>query len=175
MTSSSCIHQERLQPRLDVGVSSDGSAEPVMPKSVATVIVSSMALARCSSSSAISSFPLLFSFDEQHSSGEETVASPKGNISIRFLMYFCLGTCYFKPLIPHRPPTGRRYNDHGTVLGGILWVARTGSSWREMPEEFGKWQTAYRRYELWMKHRLWQRILGALGEEGLQGPATKEH
>ena len=23
------------------------------------------------------------------------------------------------------------------MLGGILWVARTGSSWREMPEEYG--------------------------------------
>jgi transposase len=61
------------------------------------------------------------------------------------------------------------------VLGGILWVARTGSSWREMPEEFGKWQRAYRRYELWVKQGLWQRILVALGEEGLPGPATKEH
>jgi Putative transposase of IS4/5 family (DUF4096) len=79
-----------------------------------------------------------------------------------------------KPLLPQRPPTGRRYNDHRTVLGGILWVARTGSSWREMPEEeFGKWQTAYRRYELWVKQGLWQRILGALGEEVLPGPATK--
>ncbi len=53
-----------------------------------------------------------------------------------------------EPLIPRRPPAGRTYNDHRTVLGGILWVARTGSSWREMPEEFGKWETAYRRYEL---------------------------
>ena len=41
--------------------------------------------------------------------------------------------------------------------------------------EFGKWQTAYRRYELWVKQGLWQRILGALGEEGLPRPATKEH
>src|SRR3712207_6784187 len=61
-----------------------------------------------------------------------------------------------------------------SVLGGILWVARTGSSWREMPEEFGKWETAYRRYELWLKQGLWQRILAALGEEALPGPATKE-
>ena len=60
-----------------------------------------------------------------------------------------------KPLIPQKPPAGRRYNDHRTVLGGILWVARTRSSWREMPEEFGKWQTAYRRYELWAKQGLW--------------------
>jgi hypothetical protein len=79
-----------------------------------------------------------------------------------------------KPLIPHRPPAGRPYNDHRQVLGGILWVARTGSSWREMPEEFGKWETAYRRYELWVKQDLWPRILGALGEEGLPGPATKK-
>jgi len=59
------------------------------------------------------------------------------------------------------------------VLGGIMWVARTGSSWREMAEEFGKWETAYRRYELWLKQGLWQRILEALGEEALPGPATK--
>jgi hypothetical protein len=44
-----------------------------------------------------------------------------------------------------------------------------------MPEKFGKWQTAYRRYELSVKQGLWQRILEALGEEGLPGPVTKEH
>jgi transposase len=60
-------------------------------------------------------------------------------------------------------------------------VARTGSSWREMPEEeeeeeeeeYGKWETAYKRYELWLGQGLWQRILEALGEEGLPGPKTK--
>ena len=69
---------------------------------------------------------------------------------------------------------GRPPNDHRAVLGGILWVARTGSSWREMPEEYGKWERAYRRHELWVKQGLWQRILRALGEEDLPGPATKE-
>jgi hypothetical protein len=33
-----------------------------------------------------------------------------------------------EPLVPHKPPAGRPYHDHRTVLGGILWVARTGSS-----------------------------------------------
>ena len=47
-----------------------------------------------------------------------------------------------EPLLPHKPPVGRPYNDHRMVLGGILWVARTGSSWREMPEEYGKWESA---------------------------------
>jgi hypothetical protein len=81
-----------------------------------------------------------------------------------------------RPLLPpQRGGTGRPPNDHRAVLGGILWVARTGSSWREMPEEYGKWETAYRRHELWAKQGLWQRILRALGEEDLPGPATKKH
>jgi hypothetical protein len=79
------------------------------------------------------------------------------------------------PLLPPQGGgTGRPPDDHRTVLGGILWVARTGSSWREMPEEFGKWERAYRRHELWVEQGLWERILLALGEEDLPGPATKE-
>ena len=80
-----------------------------------------------------------------------------------------------RPLLPpQRGEVGRPPHDHREVLGGILWVARTGSSWREMPEEYGKWERAYRRYELWVKQGLWARILRALGEEDLPGPATKE-
>jgi hypothetical protein len=81
-----------------------------------------------------------------------------------------------RPLLPpQRGGIGRPPNDHRAVLGGILWVARTGSSWREMPEEHGKWETAYRRHEPWVKQGLWKRILRVLGEEDLPGPATKEH
>ncbi len=79
-----------------------------------------------------------------------------------------------RPLLaPHRGGIGRPTNDHRVVLSGILWVARTGSSWREMPEEYGKWETAYRRHELWAKQGLWRLIVRALGEEDLPGPATK--
>jgi hypothetical protein len=77
-------------------------------------------------------------------------------------------------LLPQEGAIGRPPLDHRRVLGGILWVARTGSSWREMPEEYGKWETAYRRHELWAKHGLWPRVLRALGEEDLPGPATKK-
>jgi hypothetical protein len=81
-------------------------------------------------------------------------------------------------LLPLLPPQeggiGRPPNDHRVVLSGILWVARTGSSWREMPEEYGKWERAYRRYELWVKQGLWPRILRVLGEEDVPGPEMKE-
>jgi hypothetical protein len=79
------------------------------------------------------------------------------------------------PLLPHqRGEVGKPPHDHREVLGGMMWVARTGSSWREMPEEFGKWERAYRRHELWVKQGLWPLILRVLGEEDVPGPETRE-
>ncbi len=71
------------------------------------------------------------------------------------------------PLLPpQRPRTGRPRHDHRAVLSGMLWVVCTDASWREMPEEFGKWETAYRRYRLWLDQGLWQRIASTLEIEG---------
>ena len=69
-------------------------------------------------------------------------------------------------LPPPQPPRGRPRHDHRTVLGGILWVVRSGASWRAMPEEYGKWETAYKRYRLWCATGLWQRILAVLAQGG---------
>ena len=45
-------------------------------------------------------------------------------------------------LPPQSPLVGRPRHDHRHVLGGMLWVVRTRASWRGMPLEFGKWETA---------------------------------
>jgi hypothetical protein len=75
------------------------------------------------------------------------------------------------PLLPpQRPPIGRPRHDHRTVLTGILSVFCSGASWREMPREYGKWETAYRRYRLWQDEGRWQRILEALGLPGAARP-----
>jgi transposase len=70
-------------------------------------------------------------------------------------------------LPPQRPYTGRPRHDHRTVLGGILWVLRTASPWREMPARFGKWNTAYVRYRLWRRQGLWSRLIDVLGPAAL--------
>ncbi len=75
-------------------------------------------------------------------------------------------------LPPQRPPIGRPRHDHRIVLSGILSVVRARSSWREMPEEFGKWETAYRRYRLWQDSGLWHPIAEALGIQDAV-PSTK--
>jgi hypothetical protein len=43
-----------------------------------------------------------------------------------------------------------------------------------MPEEYGKWESAYRRHELWVKQGFWPSILRALGEEDLPGPSRRK-
>lgn len=50
----------------------------------------------------------------------------------RFFEGFILGV---------RAPNGRKPANHRLVLDGIFWIARTGSPWRDLPAEFGKWSS----------------------------------
>jgi len=75
-------------------------------------------------------------------------------------------------LPPQRPSAGRPRHDHRMVVGGIRWVLRTASPWREMPARFGKWNTAYVRFRLWRRQGLRQQIIDALGPEAPSPSAT---
>ena len=67
------------------------------------------------------------------------------------------------PLLPpQKPQTGRPASDHRLMVEAMLWVARTGSSWRELPERFGPWSTVASRYQRWLKEGLWACILQVL-------------
>jgi transposase len=52
-------------------------------------------------------------------------------------------------VFPEPAATGRPRRDPRTVLNGILWVLRTGSPWRDVPEEFGAWKTCWRMFDQW--------------------------
>ena len=67
--------------------------------------------------------------------------------------------------LPQKPATGRPANDHRRILEGMLWVMRTGSAWRFLPEHFGPWQTIHSRYQRWGKAGIWQRIVVLLHPE----------
>ncbi len=67
------------------------------------------------------------------------------------------------PLLPpQRPRTGRPARDHRTLLSAILWVLRTGAPWRDLPERFGPWATAWGRFRRWTAAGLWARVLAVL-------------
>ena len=74
------------------------------------------------------------------------------------------------PLLPpQNPRTGRPAHDHRTMLAGMLWVARTGSAWRDLPAPFGPWETVHGHYHRWRTAGLWPQIL-----EGLQQDAAPD-
>jgi len=52
-------------------------------------------------------------------------------------------------VFPEPAATGRPRRDARTVLDGVLWVLRTGSPWRDVPEEFGAWKTCWRMFDQW--------------------------
>ena len=65
-------------------------------------------------------------------------------------------------LFPKRKSTGRPPKDRRNVLDGILWILRTGSPWRDLPEEFGCWQTAWRLFDKWNANGLLSQMLKRL-------------
>ena len=44
------------------------------------------------------------------------------------------------------------------VLEAVLWIARTGSAWRDLPPTFGNWNTVFKRYRDWVKAGVFRRI-----------------
>ena len=73
---------------------------------------------------------------------------------------------YERFILAVRAPNGRKPTNHRLVLDGIFWIARTGSPWRDLPEEFGKWFSVYRQFRRWTLAGLWEQIMDALNESG---------
>ena len=61
-----------------------------------------------------------------------------------------------------RGSTGR---DNRMFLEGVLWIVRTGSPWRDLPEAFGEWNSVFRRFSRWSRKGVWQRIFAAMSDD----------
>ncbi len=74
-----------------------------------------------------------------------------------------------EPLIPkprrRKDGRGRPWRDPREVLGGILWVLRTGAPWRDLPQWYPPYQTCHRRFQQWCRKGALKRILHALAED----------
>ncbi len=68
-----------------------------------------------------------------------------------------------EPLLPDATPRrGGRWRDHRQVVNGVVWRARTGCPWRDLPPGYGPWQTVYERHRRWSGDGTWERVLDGL-------------
>jgi transposase len=47
----------------------------------------------------------------------------------------------------------------------MVWITRTGAPWRDLPREFGNWNTVHRRFRRWVQSGVFQRIFDVIEEE----------
>src|SRR6202047_5394581 len=68
--------------------------------------------------------------------------------------------CSGKPSDP-----GRSGGNNRMFAEAVLWIARTGSPWRDLPEVFGKWNSVFVRFNRWSEGGVWQRLFAVLADD----------
>ena len=48
------------------------------------------------------------------------------------------------------------------MVEALVWIARTGAPWRDLPTEFGPWKTVATRFDRWRAAGVFDRVLAAL-------------
>jgi transposase len=67
------------------------------------------------------------------------------------------------PLLPGKPgDPGRPAADNRLFLEAVLWIARTGAPWRDLPDPFGLWNSVFRRFRRWTLKGVFENLFDAL-------------
>jgi transposase len=69
------------------------------------------------------------------------------------------------PLLPpERGRWARPAQDNRRFFEGMLWIARTGSQWRQLPDDYGKWNSVFRRFRRWIEIGVFDALVETLSE-----------
>ena len=66
-----------------------------------------------------------------------------------------------EPILP-MDRRGPKPRNNRRVLNGIFWVLRTGAPWRDLPERYGPYTSAYNRFNRWRKAGIWDHLMDAV-------------
>lgn len=61
--------------------------------------------------------------------------------------------------------TGRPPKDNRLIFEAILWIARTGAPWRDLPEHYGPFETVYSRFRKWHATGLLEQLFNTLSKD----------
>lgn len=68
-----------------------------------------------------------------------------------------------------RKKSGRPARDARGIFNGLIWLARTGSQWSQLPARYGPKSTVHERFTAWVEHeclrRAWAVLLQEYGQE----------
>ena len=67
-----------------------------------------------------------------------------------------------QPLLPSRPQGRKSTRGDRLFLDAVIFRAKTGIQWRDLPERFGKWKTVYNRFRNWSQKDVWAQIFRQL-------------
>ena len=65
-----------------------------------------------------------------------------------------------EPLMPKSRKSARA--DDRKIMNAIFYVLRTGMPWRDLPERYGPYTTAYNRFNRWSRRGIWKKIFDKL-------------
>lgn len=75
----------------------------------------------------------------------------------------------WKRMAPHLPgkegDRGRTGENNRLFVEAVLWIARVGAPWRDLPETFGNWNSVFVRFSRWSKSSVWDRLFMAMVDD----------
>lgn len=72
-------------------------------------------------------------------------------------------------LLPGREgDPGGHGEDNRLFVNAVIWIARTGAPWRDLPERFGLWNSVFQRFNRWAKSGVWHKVFRALQDPDLE-------
>src|ERR1700732_1758911 len=82
---------------------------------------------------------------------------------------YVLSDAQWAKMEPHclgkKSDPGRSGADNRRFVEAVLWIARTGSPWRDLPPLFGPWNTVFKRYRDWVKADVFKRLFDAVSDD----------
>ncbi|MFE9438345.1 transposase [Streptomyces sp. NPDC006602] len=76
-----------------------------------------------------------------------------------------------EPLMPQGVKSGRPpVHTKRQLINGIRFRTRTGIPWRDLPERYGPWETAYGLFRRWQRDGTWHRIFEQFQARADAGP-----
>ena len=73
-----------------------------------------------------------------------------------------------KERLPCQPGYKGKQADNRLFMNAVMYVAKCGIPWRDLPERFGNWNSVYVRFRRWAKVGAWQHIFEALAGKDMK-------